>query len=173
MQRLKTPVAPPRIRDGLAADVEAAALLWERAHERRLGFVPAGARKERAMQVLRSRLTLPSSRFFVCSGDDGLTGMLLATQARDQDGAGEPVPGLLHVSYVAVSPECWSCGIASALLDRAASAAASNGYRQMQLWVVAENLRARSLYERHGFCWSRRTKTDEYGEHILHYVKTL
>ena len=40
-----------RIRAGTAADMDAAADIWQAAHASRLGFVPEGARKERAMAV--------------------------------------------------------------------------------------------------------------------------
>ena len=99
--------------------------------------------------------------------------MLLANQAREADGAGDIIEGLLHVSFVAVHPDYWSCGIASSLLDRVAAEAAAEGYARMQLWVVGDNDRARHVYERSGFRPSGSQKLDGHGETIVHYENNL
>lgn len=104
------------IRVGTADDIDAAATIWENAHRERVGFVPEGARKERASAFLADRIALSTSRFLVCEIDGAVVGMLFARQARTEDGAGDPIPGLLHISYVAVAPSFWGNRIGAILI---------------------------------------------------------
>ena len=161
------------IRSGTDADIDAAAEIWQAAHQARLGVIPDGARKDRAISVLASRLALPDARFLLAERDGRVVGVLLACQARENDGAGEPVPGLLHISYVATHPEFWGRGIASQLLAGIASKARAMHNDALQLWVVTNNDRARALYERCGFVFTGREKIDDYGEPIAHYRRDL
>jgi GNAT superfamily N-acetyltransferase len=55
------------------------------------------------------------------------------------------------VRQLAVAPERWGEGLGSTALRRAEAALAAAGHREVRLWVLAENRRARSLYERHGW----------------------
>lgn len=161
------------VRGGTADDMAVSAEIWEAAHHARLGFTPEVARKERALAVLESRLRSPHSKFLIAEVDSTCAGMLLATQARENDGAGDPIPGLLHIGYVATHPNHWGKGVASKLLEFVARHAPRSGCNAMQLWVVTSNTRARSLYERHDFIFTGREKIDEFGELIAHYRKSL
>jgi len=160
---------PVKLRAGMLTDVEPAAVIWERAHEKRLGSVPGVERKAHAMAVLTSRVKLPNVKFLIAENHAGVVGMLLANQARERDGAGDPIPGLLHISYVAVDPIFWDRGIAYSLLARIAYDAGMEGYERLQLWVAANNKRARNLYEHFRFTLSGREKIED-GERIIHYV---
>jgi len=161
------------IRTGTDTDVDAAAEIWQAAHHARLGFAPDGARKDRAMAVLVARLALPDARFLIAERDGSAIGMLLACQARENDGAGLQMPGLLHISYVATHPDYWGRGVASQLLADIASKARAMHNDALQLWVVTNNARARALYERCGFAFTGREKIDDYGEPIVHYRMEL
>lgn len=48
-------------------------------------------------------------------------------------------------------PECMGRGYGRPLLEAAVSSLASQGYRDVFLWVLEENRRARAFYERSGF----------------------
>lgn len=52
---------------------------------------------------------------------------------------------------VFVAPDCRGKGIGSALLDAVCAEAARRGFDAVRLDVVDSNIRARALYERHGF----------------------
>ncbi|GIF18486.1 GNAT superfamily N-acetyltransferase [Actinoplanes tereljensis] len=58
----------------------------------------------------------------------------------------DPSVGGLYAIYVA--PEQWGHGTGRQLLTAAKEALKASGYREMRLWVLAENARARQFYER-------------------------
>jgi ribosomal protein S18 acetylase RimI-like enzyme len=64
----------------------------------------------------------------------------------DWQGTGE---GKVYALYV--QPAHWGRGVGAALLVRAEEALAGNGFREVRLWVLAGNRRARRFYERHGW----------------------
>lgn len=162
------------IRIGTSDDIDAAATIWELAHNQHFGFVPLGAKKERALAFLREKVPLPSSIFLVSETNGTVAGILFARQARTQDGAGDPIPGLLHISYVAVAPPFWGKGIAKALLEQLESVARTEGYDRLQLWMVPANVRARRLYEGMGFWPSGGAQfAKDFGTQIAHYERTI
>lgn len=72
----------------------------------------------------------------------------------DQRGAGE-------LGAINLDPAHWGKGIGRSLLREVTSALSSLGYREAILWVVPQNLRARSLYEREGWLADGAVATDE------------
>lgn len=72
----------------------------------------------------------------------GGSGGLLCAVAHDAQGT---------VRQLAVSPGRWGEGLGSAALRHAEAALAAAGHRVLRLWVLSDNRRARSLYERHGW----------------------
>ncbi len=60
------------------------------------------------------------------------------------------------VVYMAVERESRRAGIASALLERAEHEARKRGAPYIALMVTEENVAARALYERSGYCTERR-----------------
>ncbi|MEH1125679.1 GNAT family N-acetyltransferase [Micromonospora sp. CPCC 206061] len=162
------------------ADVAVVVRLWTAANIARqaalglpLGAV-AGAGSAEAEQQVRRRLAGPAS-FAVLAEDDGeLVALALVLQALAQDGAsGDPLPGLAHVSMVAVHPDRWGQGLGALVVGQAQLKARERGFSQAQLWTHATNGRAQRLYERLGWTASGRTKIDDHGERILHYVREL
>jgi ribosomal protein S18 acetylase RimI-like enzyme len=156
------------------ADAAAIARLWTAANVARraetglpLGPVAGGDDAER--QIHR-RLADPGA--FVILADDGEpVAMALIMQALDQDGASpDPLPGLAHVSMVAVHPDRWGRGLGALVLTAAQHEAQERGYARAQLWTHETNYRAQRLYERLGWVASGRTKIDDNGEPIRHYV---
>jgi GNAT superfamily N-acetyltransferase len=162
------------------ADVPAIARLWTAANLARraalglpLGPV-AGAEIAEAEQQIRHRLSGRGS-FAVLAEDDGNpVAMALALQALAQDGASpDPVPGLVHVSMVAVHPDRWGQRLGATVLERLQAGARDRGFARAQLWTHETNRRAQRLYERLGWTASGRTKVDDHGEQIRHYVREL
>ena len=167
-------------RAGGPADVAAVAGLWTAADVARhaetglpLGPVAGGGSGEAEQQVLR-RLADPAS-FAVLTEENGeLVAMALVLQALEHDGLGpQPSPGLAHVSMVAVRPDRWGRGLGAVVLEAAQRRARERGFVRAQLWTHETNRRGRRLYERLGWTASGRTKIDDHGEPIRHYVHEL
>ena len=60
-------------------------------------------------------------------------------------------------------PECMGKGYGRPLLEAAVSELAGRGYRDVFLWVLEENRRARAFYERAGFRFSGACRQDVIG----------
>jgi ribosomal protein S18 acetylase RimI-like enzyme len=167
-------------RVGRVADAAAVARLWTAANIARhaemglrWGSV-AGEDIVEAEQQVHRRLADPAA--FAVLADDGgeLVAMTLVLQALDQDGASpDPLPGLAHVSMVAVHPDRCGQGLAALVLNVAQHDARKRGFTRAQLWTHETNRRAQRLYERLGWTASGRTKIDDRGEPIRHYVREL
>jgi GNAT superfamily N-acetyltransferase len=167
-------------RAGRLADATAVAALWTAANVARhaeiglpLGPVAGGGIAEAQQQVQR-RLADPAG-FAVLAEEDGEpVAMVLVLQALDHDGASpDPLPGLAHVSMVAVHPDRWGRGLGALVLEAARRDARTRGFTRAQLWTHETNRRAQRLYERLGWAASGRTKIDDHGEPIRHYVREL
>ena len=102
-----------------------------------------------------------------------VVGTILGMQGRDQDGAGPPVPGLLHISLLSVAPDRWGQRIGRLLVDQVLDHAWARGFEQAQLWTHADNLRANRLYKAIGFRRSGRVRIDDWGELLVHYRRPI
>lgn len=93
----------------------------------------------------RSRLEKPPAGWstFVVEDGGSVVGFASVGPSRDEHGIGE-----LYAIYV--HPEAWSTGAGRALIERAEQQLA-RAYRQATLWVLEDNPRARSFYERAGW----------------------
>ena len=60
-------------------------------------------------------------------------------------------PRVRRLTAMWVAPAERGSGVADALVDRVLDWARGDGGNSVQLWVVATNVRAISVYERHGF----------------------
>lgn len=65
----------------------------------------------------------------------------------------------ITVDGLAVRADARGMGVGSALLEAVCVVAATNGHSAIRLDVIEENLRARALYERHGFAPQARRKS--------------
>jgi GNAT superfamily N-acetyltransferase len=168
------------IRAARPADAAVAARLWTAANAARqaeiglpLGPVADGGMAE-AEQQCRLRAADPASIALLVEDDGDPVAMALVLQARARDGASrDPLPGLAHVSMIAVRPDRWGQGLGALVLDQAQHNARQRGFVRAQLWTHETNRRAQRLYERLGWAASGRTKIDDYGERIRHYVREL
>ncbi len=157
-----------QVRTGGAADVPAAVAVWQRAHEARTGTPVTAA----VVGIVRDRMSLPDAWFLVAE-DGALVGMASGFAGRADDGTGPVVPGLCHLGAVFVEPSRWGEGIGHALVTAAVDRAAALDYRWVQLWTHESNERAQRLYRSHGFAPSGRTKADDRGELIGHWIRDL
>jgi GNAT superfamily N-acetyltransferase len=167
-------------REGRLADVGSVARLWTAANVARhaetglpLGPVAGGGDGEAEQQVLR-RLADPAGFAVLAEQNGELVAMALIVQALKNDGVGpQPLVGLAHVSMVAVRPDRWGQGLGAVVLGVAQRGARDRGFTRAQLWTHETNRRGKRLYERLGWTASGRTKIDDHGEPIRHYVHEL
>jgi GNAT superfamily N-acetyltransferase len=93
----------------------------------------------------RERLARPPAGWwtFVVENEGLVVGFASLGPSRDEPGVGE-----LYAIYV--DPDAWSTGAGRALIERAEDELARH-YREATLWVLEDNPRARSFYERAGW----------------------
>lgn len=73
----------------------------------------------------------------------------------------QPLTGEVYAIYVL--PDCWDRGVGWALLGHAEKDLREHGYDEAVLWVLADNQRARTFYERAGWRADGVTKQDTFG----------
>jgi GNAT superfamily N-acetyltransferase len=126
-------IIPAKVLDGLSIDERA--VKWEET----IAGLGAGERVEVAVDGER------------------LVAFVYTGACRDEDAFGV---GELYAIYVA--PSHWGSGTAPALLASARRALVDAGHDQAVLWVLEDNARARSFYERDG--WALDGAVKSYGE---------
>ena len=188
------------VREAAGADVDAAVTLWTLSHVVRRNGRPL---PDAHVVLARQRMSSPDSLLLLADGpasriepgsdpgngsasasvarpgsatrapDVELIGTILAVQGLSQDGAGPPVPGLLHVSLLSVAPDRWGRHVGRLLVEAVLTRGAADGYQEAQLWTHADNLRANRLYKAMGFRRSGRVRVDDWGELLVHYRRSL
>ena len=109
----------------------------------------------------------------IAEEDGEIVSMALGMQGLDDDGAGPPIPGLLHISMVATTPTRWGESLGQRVIADTLAEARSRGFDRAQLWTHRDNSHARRLYEGQGFVASGREKEDESGALIDHFSRGL
>lgn len=156
-----------RIRLARPTEIKPAVDIWQQANIAR-GKIPSQQRIARVRAKLTDRLAL----VIVAVNDTGLVGMALAEPGRDQDGSGQPLPKICHISMIFVHPDHWGERIGQHLLDAIAEHAARRGQTELQLWTGRSNQRAQRLYQRAGFLPSGRTEQLDTGEAVIHLTRS-
>ena len=118
-----------------------------------------------ALAVFRDRAALPDAWFAAGALDGRIVAFAHGLWAREKDGTGEPIPGLMHLSMIAVEPEYWGRGYGRKITEFAIALSSILGYRAIQLWTAPTNERAVRLYRRLGFMAIGRVK-EHAGEEI-------
>lgn len=126
------------------------ARLWVRASAQRLSQ-PIPTEPEPARVEAMARRVAPDGAAAVLAVDDGGGAIACCFIEQLVEPDGSPVGGWGHLSGVAVEPDRWGEGLATAVLAWAEEAAREHGYQMMQLHVLEENERARRLYEHLGW----------------------
>jgi GNAT superfamily N-acetyltransferase len=168
---LEATVVTEPLTSELAAEAEA---VWLSANQARLAAlgIPPGPVAEQDDLVAR-RLATGAFGVVATEGEE-VVAVALAMDAIEDDGRGtEPVPGLMHVSTVAVLPERWGQRLGEIVLEDVLDEGRHRGYVRAQLWTHESNRGAQRLYERTGWTPSGRTIIDDRGEPIRHYVVDL
>jgi L-amino acid N-acyltransferase YncA len=85
---------------------------------------------------------------FVAEDDHALTGFCSAhAPARGTDASER----IAEIRAIYVSPRWWRSGVGRALIEVAVAELGAEGWRSVQLWVLAGNEGAKRFYERLGF----------------------
>ena len=162
------------------ADIAEIAHLWTAANEARqadtgllFGPVADGDLAEAVTEV-GQRLSDPAGFALLVEDDGHPVAVAVVVQARADDGASpQPVPGVAHVSMVAVHPGRWGSGLGRNVLGAAENLARERGFTRAQLWTHDKNQRARNLYASLGWTPTDRTVGDERGDRRRQYVRNL
>ncbi|WP_157878744.1 GNAT family N-acetyltransferase [Streptomyces sp. CT34] len=156
------------VRPGTPTDIEEALTILHAADARRSGRSPVeGQNRDRT----GPRLAGPDTLFFVALRTDGRpVGLAAGKSGRRNGGAGPAIPGLCHISMVAVRPEHWGEGVGKQLVRALLVHGRDLGYHRFQLFTHADNARAQRLYEGLGFTLTGRTAVSDGGGSIVHYV---
>ncbi|MER6303820.1 N-acetyltransferase [Kitasatospora sp. NPDC001539] len=159
---------PITVRPGTASDIEEALTILHSAEVQRSGRLPGGGESRDRM---RQRLSSPDTFFFVAQSTEGdPIGLAAGMSGRQDGGTGRTIPGLCHISMVAVRPEHWGEGVGKQLLRALLSHGRGRGYDRFQLFTHADNTRAQRLYEGLGFTLTGQAAVSDEGESIVHYL---
>lgn len=101
----------------------------------------------------------PDRATWVAVAGSRIVGFVSAGAVRDQPA--QPLTGEVYAIYVL--PDCWSRGVGRNLLAHAEQALTQQGYKEAMLWVLADNQRARTFYERAGWHADGGAKQDSFG----------
>lgn len=123
------------VRRAQPAQVEAAVEVWRAAGAAR-GTRPSATRTARVLD----KLAAPDAVLVVADDAGVVRGLALGEWGRTDDGEGELVPGLLHLSVVAVHPSVQRRGFGSALVEGLADAAYARGARRLQAWAATPDV---------------------------------
>ena len=151
-----------------AAEVEldAALAAWARAN--------AGHEAPGHLDNLRRWSRQPGAVLGVAVDAAGaVVGMGLLLAGRADDGAGELLPDLGHLTGVCVLPGKQRTGIGSALLDFMLAEALAAGRTRVTLWTHSDNGGARRVFERHGFEATGRERLDAGDRAVVHYARQI
>ncbi len=145
-----------------AEEVDPAVAVWIAAN-------PARADGQHARN-LRAWARLAGARLSILRKGDRIVAMALALPGRADGGAGDLVPGLVHLTGVCVHPDRQRHGLGREVLGFTLARARTDGYRRAGLWVDASNTPALRFFEAAGFAPSGDTDVDEYGQPMTHLL---
>ena len=126
------------------------------------------AELEQRAESIGKAINEPSGCAFFCvmSGDD-MIGRLIFNKSGDED---KPDAGDVVAIYLL--KEFWGKGFGTQMMDFAVSELTRAGYREIIVWVLEKNIRARRFYENYGFVPDGARKELELGKPLtcLRYV---
>ncbi len=112
----------------------------------------------------RRRITDHPDRVQVAELQDQVAGYVSAAISRDNDPA-DPAVGEIYALYV--HPDHWRAGMGASLIRAALDRLRRQGFSQVTLWVLADNVSAICFYQTHGFQPDGRSKLETWGDAAL------
>jgi GNAT superfamily N-acetyltransferase len=163
-------MTPIDVRLGTLADVDEAALIYERSNlARRQGYWPSrAARVAQVTASLHDAADHDTAAWFLIGRDRSeAVAMALVHPFRADGGSGDVIVGAWFLSLIYVLPDRWGTGIGGMLLDAVIDEAKRRGGHHMYLWTHEhQNERAHRLYRSRSFARTGRTMQDGEGQFI-------
>lgn len=125
--------------------------------------------RERRERQWRHLLGRADDRTFVAEGERGPVGFVAVGPPRDPDLAALGGVGEVYAIYLVAA--AWGRGHGRALWEAAEGALRERGDREVALWVLETNARARGFYERMGLTEDGWRKSERLGSAILEEVR--
>jgi RimJ/RimL family protein N-acetyltransferase len=143
--------------DDAAAIAEVHVRTWQDAYEHVFGAERlAGVTVEQRLPMWRQILNDPAQTALVVENEAGrIVGWCTVAPSRDADADGE-------LWGIYVLSEAWGSGAGTALMAAGIDALRESGYREVILWVLEDNPRARRFYEREGWTLDGLRKEDRF-----------
>jgi GNAT superfamily N-acetyltransferase len=143
--------------DDAAAIAEVHVRTWQAAYQHVFGAERlAGVTVEQRLPMWRQILQNVEQTALVAEDDDGrIVGWCTVGPSRDEDADGE-------LWGIYVLSDAWGNGAGTALLAAGVDALRDSGCREVILWVLEDNPRARRFYEREGWLLDDARKEDEF-----------
>lgn len=154
-------LAPFTFRAGTEGDFLRCAEIWMRAVSVRDGTRTDPQMKHRAL----AKLTIPGSVVSVAEAGTNIYGFALALEKDPNHKAGRA-----HLSLLAVDPTYQSHGLGRALLTGITERLVSEGFTEVTLGVLEENLAARKIYEDAGWEVTGYGTFKDSGRPSVHYL---
>lgn len=160
------------LRELQLVDCKSVALLIERANAQRDDqSLPDHLETESTVDNLKAKIEKTGTWADVACVDGDIGGIILGYPASE---ATDLPPEYLEATYISllmVEPDHWGKGIASVLLNEAASRTQKNRNQQLLLLTrKANNLHARSIYEHKGYKQTGHTRRSKYGQQLLYLL---
>jgi ribosomal protein S18 acetylase RimI-like enzyme len=142
--------------DDAAAIAEVHVRTWQAAYEHVFGAERlTGVTVEQRLPMWRQILRDAEQTALVAEEGDGIIGWCTVGPSRDDDADGE-------LWGIYVLPDAWGSGAGTALMTAGIEALRASGRREVILWVLEDNPRARRFYEREGWALDGARKDDEF-----------
>jgi len=103
-----------------------------------------------------------ASFYFVAIKDEQIIGNLVLSKCRDED---KPSAGEIIAIYLL--EEYWDMGYGRLMLEHSINTLKQKGFKEILIWVLEENHRARTFYEKFGFVLDGSTKEVEIGKRLV------
>ena len=117
-----------------------------------------------------SNVSPNTNNLFVATSPDGtILGFASIGNVRDKDLVSQQV---YEIYAIYVVPGSWNLGVGKALID-VALASVPTGTSGVSLWVLTDNRRGRSFYERQGFKHDGTNRIEHIGEQALEEMRYL
>lgn len=100
--------------------------------------------------------------YYYAAVENKMIGRLIIGKSRDED---KPYAGEIHAIYLL--EEYWDKGYGRQIMSYAVDTLKRMGYREIILWVLDENKRARRFYEKFNFVFDGTKKEIEIGQALI------
>lgn len=166
-------LAPCLVRPLVAADVDAVArlhvIVWQAAYRGLLpdAFLDAIS-VERRTVMWRQLVERQASPALVAEQDGRIVGFVVGGRSRDEDALPEVTAEIMAIY---VTPDRWGAGVGAQLMQEALTVLRNQGFREVTLWVLRDNVRARHFYELAGFMPDGGKKVDASGDVVFDEIR--